>query len=248
VYRAGAVVHSLIEFRHQILLCRSGPTWQVQRDDYVDGPPFQSNAPSSYVLESWKGSAARLFGVRCNDSVDQEIFSPETAASSDLSAGRIGIESYGNRAGAYQYADRWWNDRNLYYGLYLSDCTNFISQCLYDRNGGQWAWDPDWHPFSVAFINADECYNWMRRTSMRLANDGANNYGAAYWWQKKYLMRGDLVFYDWDRNGSKDHSAIGVAYDNNMNVYVDAHTNNRYHAPWDLWQGLSPNYYMLCLR
>lgn len=253
--REGAVIavgqtnHCVISFRHLVTLTKGQNGWKIDTDVYVDDTPSAGDA-FSFTTGRQNGGSQELdssaIGVPFTTGKEGEtgfFASPGSQIQARLLHANV------NRSGAYQYADRWWNDRNLRYGLYLEDCTNFISQCLYDGNGGRRPGTNDWRPFSVAFINTDTCYNYMRRTAAARANDGNNDYGRAYYWQKKYMIRGDLVFYDWDGNGTKDHAAIGVAYDGNGDLLVDAHTNDRYHVPWDLWRsGPAPTYYMLDLR
>ncbi len=58
-------------------------------------------------------------------------------------------------------------------------------------------------------------------------------------WTPNAMMSGDVLFYDWDSNGVKDHESIQVAMgtDPNSGYYgnlIDAHTTNRYHAIWTL--------------
>ena len=45
--------------------------------------------------------------------------------------------------------------------------------------------------------------------------------------------QGDVISYDWNDDGVIDHQAIVVSTDGQ---YVDAHTNDRYHAYWTLAQ------------
>jgi hypothetical protein len=53
------------------------------------------------------------------------------------------------------------------------------------------------------------------------------------------VVTGDLLFYDWDSNGSIDHVGIqtgwGVDPDSGWyGNYQDQHSNDRYHAFWSL--------------
>jgi len=48
-----------------------------------------------------------------------------------------------------------------------------------------------------------------------------------------YAFQGDLVYYDWDTDGTNNHQSIIVTTDGQ---HVDAHTSNRYHVYWTLAQ------------
>jgi cell wall-associated NlpC family hydrolase len=52
------------------------------------------------------------------------------------------------------------------------------------------------------------------------------------------LTKGDVILFDWTSDGHHDHMAIlvgsGTSTDGYSGQYVDAHTNNRYHAFWTL--------------
>jgi hypothetical protein len=53
------------------------------------------------------------------------------------------------------------------------------------------------------------------------------------------IADGDLLFYDWESNGSKDHVSIVVGHGTDPSSgwfgdYIDQHTNNRKHAYWGL--------------
>lgn len=161
----------------------------------------------------------------------------------------ISFASY-NSSGAASYAETWWNSRNWNYPLFTADCTNFVSQAM--NVGGGWpekygsSEDAKWYcdtvipyllwSYSTSWINASFLYNYMRNYSTYLGSwktyptpSGDNT----------SIKTGDILSYDWDGNGSKDHSSIVTAYgkDPNSNYYGDLecqHTTNRYRAIWHL--------------
>lgn len=47
------------------------------------------------------------------------------------------------------------------------------------------------------------------------------------------LMLGDVIQYDWDKNGTWDHAAIVVDFENGI-PYVASHTNDHYMVPYIL--------------
>jgi len=165
-----------------------------------------------------------------------------------------------NPVSAASFADRWvlssnWCTGRLCFTGSGNDCANFVSYSLQSGGGyaevgyptGSTTDDHNWYVFYNSY------YHFYRYThSWSVAND-------LYWFEIWHypggflagtdsgdaanindgLIPGDLVFYDWDSNGTQDHVAIQVAHgtDPDKGWYgdlVDAHTNNRYHAFWSL--------------
>ena len=169
-------------------------------------------------------------------------------------ASRSSVEANGpapdfSGSSAVAYADRWATSFNSNYNRFNSDCTNFASQALHDPAGGHypyretgsnlWWMHWNWWGFSNTrswsvvtdnwnFLIADNPGGWD--WGYQPTNSNTNN--ARY---------GDLLFYDWDGNGTPDHIGIEAAYsgcDPHQAGYCgdlqDQHTNNHYHAIWHL--------------
>lgn len=164
--------------------------------------------------------------------------------------------TYSGNAAA-SYADSYALNPNSNYLLESSDCTNFVSQCLF--NGG-WSKvgtsvsDPNhwWYNNNGTSSTSDDTrnYTWIRAQWLSnfvlynsnpvrgtLLGEYPGNTTIAY---PSGMTRGDLCFYDWTDNGEIDHASIYVAdgTDPNGDHYtgrlVDQHTTNRYHAIWSL--------------
>lgn len=166
-------------------------------------------------------------------------------------------------AGACSYADRWSSNvprlRNPAYDPGIAnDCCNFVSQCLHDSSGGkkpydvsgtteafQWwtkktllGWDS-----TLSWVNCSHFYNY-------LMENPAGVYLATWDWDPETgypqptdstnrSFIGDVVFYDWDGTGSKDHVGIlvGSGRDNISGItgdLTDQHNTDRRHAIWHL--------------
>lgn len=160
-----------------------------------------------------------------------------------------------NRTNAVSYAELYALNPNPNYVHYLSDCTNFVSQCL--KYGG-------W-PYANTNLPATNVYAWWYKTSP-VSNSHAWSvadrlYGFTYCWSNPYrggpvspdtysgttsvaypsgVQAGDLFFYDWETDGTMNHVSIYVVDGTDPNgdhytgALIDQHTTNRYHAIWSL--------------
>ncbi|MNO38835.1 putative amidase domain protein [compost metagenome] len=135
------------------------------------------------------------------------------------------------------YADRWWDSFNPEFSAFEVDCTNYISQCLFaggapinytgKRESGWWykgyvggreAWSFSW---SVA--NALE----------RFLTHSSGGLRAELVDRPEQLSLGDVITYDWDGDGSFQHSTIVTAFDAGGMPLVNAHTVPSKHRYWD---------------
>ena len=154
-----------------------------------------------------------------------------------------------NGATAAAYADSWATSRNGNYPSFSNDCTNFTSQALHDSSGGGYPFryspHPEWWVERVLFW-------WNYTHSWSVVPDNWNFLMADYpgGWDWGYqdtskntngALKGDILFYDWDGNGTLDHTSIEVAYSGCdpanpswCGDLVDQHTNDRFHAIWHL--------------
>lgn len=146
---------------------------------------------------------------------------------------------------AASYADRYATSRNSNFPSFGSDCTNFTSQAI---NAGGYPMqysDPQW------WIQ-HEWWGWNYTHSWSVVVDNWNfliqDYPGGWDWGYQDTSRntngalyGDILFYDWDGNGTLDHTSMEVAYSGCdpsnpswCGDLVDQHTNDRYHAIWHL--------------
>ncbi|MCK0470428.1 amidase domain-containing protein [Halalkalibacter sp. APA_J-10(15)] len=136
-----------------------------------------------------------------------------------------------DRRKAVQYAERWWNDYNPQYEKFENNCTNFISQCLRaggaemrgfsNRSKGWWYNGRTWS------------YSWSVANAMRWYLSGANSGLRGEERARAELLEpGDVICYDFNGNGSWQHTTIVVAKDANGEPLVNAQTTNSRMRYW----------------
>lgn len=121
---------------------------------------------------------------------------------------------------AVAYADKYWKQYNRDYKEYRGvDCANFVSQCLY---AGGMPKTSDWFPQSVNWINVMGHIRHFKEYGTFLTASNAN------------VSVGNPVYYDWNGNGTYDHTALCVGKNSSGMPVVDGHTSNVYHVPWSM--------------
>jgi hypothetical protein len=159
--------------------------------------------------------------------------------------------------GAASYANYWWNKRNPDYMTWFDeDCTNFVSQAMHSGGGFSYVggsnryddnqWWARWSivngfDWSLSFTVSNDLYYFLLWHSPGGYPEGTasslSEQEATY--TPDNVITGDVIFYDWDSNGSQDHASIQVGWGTDPTSYwygnyVDQHTSNRYHAFWSL--------------
>lgn len=160
---------------------------------------------------------------------------------------------------AANYADWWAGSRNGAYPSFGSfpywgsDCTNFVSQAMYDGGfsmvgGGSetspWEWwirPNNWgrydfsHSWSVAAdLRQFLIYHYPGGYSQGTAPGSSTNY-----WTPDAVTTGDLLFYDWGRGEGISHVGMQVGYGTDPDMgwngnFTDQHQTDRRHAFWSL--------------
>lgn len=154
-----------------------------------------------------------------------------------FAAGRYARAGQYNREAAVQYADRWWETGNPAFAEFAVDCTNYISQCLFagkapihytgKRETGWWY---------KGYVNAREwwSYSWAVSNSFaRYLHTNTTGLRAELAERPEQLTLGDVIVYDWNGDGSFQHSTIVTAFDAGGMPLVNAHTVNSRHRYWD---------------
>lgn len=143
-----------------------------------------------------------------------------------------------DRRQAVRYAERWWNEYNPAYKKFTKDCTNYISQCLLaggakmhgapKRELGWWYEGENWS------------YSWALAHSLRWYLSGASSglMGEEVDSAEKLLL-GDVICYDFEGDGSWDHTTIVVAKDAAGMPLVNAHTNSSRNRYWSYEDSLA---------
>ena len=136
-----------------------------------------------------------------------------------------------DRVRAARYADAWWDGTNPRFPRFSDDCTNFVSQCLYAGGLPMWG-EPDraagwWFQFGQSPVWS---YSWSTAHALYLALTTA--FGARVVSDPAELRVGDVIFYDWNGEGTYHHSTIVTDFDAMGEPLVNAHTIDSYHRPW----------------
>ncbi|MDF9407992.1 amidase domain-containing protein [Pelotomaculum isophthalicicum JI] len=230
--------------RHWMKLTLKNGKWFILQDFYTDGlgdnslalDPIPSDGPAVVKKNEHTNSAA-------------------SSAPSLL-----------NREGTVKYADEFaglaWgagndNQYNIRYRDYNDqggDCTNFVSQCLGDQEGGRLPMDDNWFynlnegAGSQAWVRAETFGDWLvysgwgqrlaRGTFQELNTPGEKYPRGAV----RELQKGDVIGYG--KIGYSAHMAIVVGYDSKGYPLVNSHNVDRYHCPWDMGYDKSTIYHL----
>jgi hypothetical protein len=125
------------------------------------------------------------------------------------------------------YALTYWSDYNTdRYGVVTgTDCVNFTSQALIERG---WTMDDAWYAsgtgsdfdFSSPWVSSTAFMNYVADTgkATALTDD-----------QRDQVKLGDVVQFDWDNSGDRDHTAIVSKIEgtgDNIVIYYVGHTDD----------------------
>lgn len=161
-----------------------------------------------------------------------------------------------NRGNVADWADQYWNARPGGFPQFGDDCTNFTSQALWHGNidmrwpdfgwTGSYNTDNYWgaqenpvEKYTTSWTVAHTQDSWVlgafpnSMETVVLAKKAVADPPAGY------RQRADLIYYDWDDNGSINHTSIIVGsgddpHSSYNGTLVDQHTTDRKHAIWHL--------------
>ena len=122
------------------------------------------------------------------------------------------------------YVQANWNTRSTEYGdLEGRDCVNFASQSLIARG---WQQTDEWwhngtlgmHNYSPAWISSTAMRDWLAgHPELAVAVDGDD---------RDRVALGDIVQFDWDSSGNRDHTGIVVRIEGDQ-IFYASHSNDR---------------------
>lgn len=224
--------------RHTVGLVKKDNIWLISKDWYTD---FLQEA-----LHTYRGIY-----------IGKDYEGTVTASNIQIKAQKY------DRQKAVQYADKYcgiaWGSGNNFkynpkykdYNGIGGDCTNYVSQCISDKEeGGGIPFDNIWYAAfskynkalgSSAFVNTDVFWNYILYSGKgRLIKKGTY----------KELTKpieghpigvidgievGDLLCYE--KNSRINHFSIVTAKDSKGYPMINSHTNDRYHVPFDFGWG-----------
>lgn len=225
--------------RHWMQLVKKDSRWLIRRDFYTDGLGDDTLVPKPTPAD---GSACAGHVSRAGPPVRE------------ANGGNIRYDRRGAAGYADKYAGLAWGAGNnhQYNSAYRDlngnggDCTNFVSQCLVDQEGGKLPMDCAWYyrhdrrggSGSRAWVQTEAFASWLLYSGRaeRLARgafDELNRPGTKFpRGAVRELQTGDVIGYE--EKGHIEHFAIVVGIDSHGYPLVNAHTVDRYHCPWDM--------------
>lgn len=244
--------------RHAVDLVNKGGNWVIRREWYTD-PLGEDSLVPEVAPATARG--------RCSPALAVTAPGPASGVrdTKDAAAGK-GVRY--NRRGAIQYADKycgaaWGCGNNRRYNpryrdlTYIGgDCTNFASQVLGDRDGGNLPADYTWYATrgggSQAWVQTQGLADHLiRHGRARLVAKGM--YHQLVRASEKHprgaiaeLQPGDLIAYQ--EKGKIEHFAVVTATDSRGYRLVNSHTADRYHVPWDLGWDRKTVFWLLRMR
>lgn len=217
------VIQSGVGYDHTVTLDRSVGRLRVHRDAYRslggDSPDVQRNSAKFPTAIVRAGSSGRSGGGRL--------------------ARPLALTYFWDQAVNYCYTF-WFNYNTNYhnYNPYGGDCTSFISQAL--ANAGWTAGDrgdPTAYWYDAALPPLSEGTAWYNNNPQRtwIVN---NNRGYDAGSTPQNLLRGDIVYYDWNSPpaGDLEHTAMVTTIPVSTNRrLVTSHNPNFNELDWETW-------------
>ncbi|HEX4982922.1 MAG TPA: amidase domain-containing protein [Ilumatobacteraceae bacterium] len=125
------------------------------------------------------------------------------------------------------YALAHWKDYNVEdYGVVTgNDCVNFTNQSLIARG---WEMDDEWRTAGTG-SNFDFTKPWVSSTSLMRYLDASGRASALTDDQRDQVKLGDVVQFDWDKSGDRDHTGVVTRIDKTdagVEIFYAGHTDD----------------------
>ncbi|WP_246615571.1 amidase domain-containing protein [Clostridium thailandense] len=237
-----------VGIRHVLSLVKKDDKWMVYNDWYTDC--FED------ALQAYTGDIKENLSPPSGTAIKRAGYIPTLLQKQTYK------KSYYNREKAVEYADKycgaaWGSGNNFKYNKKYKDfngaggdCTNFASQVLGDKEGGELPTDYTWYCSYSRFGNSQGSTAWVNA-------DGLKDY-LIYSGKGSVIKKGtfkdlasplpdlpngilgklqlaDLVCYE--KKSNIDHFGIVTGFDSHGYPLINSHTTDRYHVPWDLGWG-----------
>lgn len=236
------VVSKLANLKHIVTLHKTKTGWAILNDEYQD----ELSQAMAYATKDTLIERARVNHEEGSKShtTTASIY----ASSTSDNVAPLSTHSY-NKSAAVSYADTWWNSVNPTYHLEANDCTNYVSQAMYegtshvmsnpDNYSTKWYYDFYTHSGSLPWLRVDELKTFIT------TNSGRGPYGSSVGICS--LQIGDVIqMFNTDGSGKWSHSVmlaqiIGPC--SSLSYFlIDAHTTNRYHYPLSYYAAYQMRY------
>lgn len=243
-YIGGKAVNNFgLGTRHAIEMVNKNDKWLIRKDWYID--PLDEDTIQNTA------EAASIYPLFANK------FDIHVSGARDTVNGATPYNNVYDREQAVEYADKYnggafktdksyrYNQKYLDYTGLGGDCTNFVSQCLSDKEGGglsqDYTWFYDGKNGSKPWVQAQAfkdylVYSGKGSIVAKGKYDDVVNY-------VKNLEFGDLICYE--EKGKIEHFSIITGFDDQLVPYVNSHSSDRYHAPWDLGWNKNTTFYLI---
>lgn len=177
------------------------------------------------IAAIWGGIALAPEAVQ---QIQRSSAASDASASAD-SQGAPGPQSAADPAVQAQldYVLEYWSDYNLddYGMLDDNDCVNFTSQSLIERG---WQMDDEWWTEGTG-LDFDYTSAWVSSTSFRDYLEESGRATPLSDDQRDQVKLGDIVQFDWDNSGDRDHTGVVTAIEgsgDNITIYFAGHTDD----------------------
>ena len=119
------------------------------------------------------------------------------------------------------------------------DCANFVSQTLYARG---WHMNNEW---SDKKVNGKQLYTraWISSTALHDYIESHKLAKALTWGQRNLVEVGDIVQFDWDNSGDRDHTTVvsGILQvGSSKEILVAQHSRGAFNFPISALLALHP--------
>lgn len=242
-----------VRLTHVGELIKSGEGWKFYKDWYLDCfndaiMGYNAIIPEEYVSEDYGYKAVPVSNLA-------STYNREKAAEY---ADKYSAVPWAN-GGNYGYNKKYRN----YNGI-GGDCTNYVSQCLGDKEAGNLRFDGVWYCHygrgngntagSAAWLNAQKFKNYLvysgkgkqiaKGNYKKLTTPAETNNNIV---PITRLMLGDIISFE--EKGTVVHNAIVTGFDSHGYPLVNTHTVDRYHVPWDLgWSDKDIQFFLIHIR
>jgi len=217
---------------HLTSLRRDGSAWVIESDDNqfgIQSNPIEGQAKPVDMQPSGTDRLASSNGYRVFIPLivqgSSQVATTQEVANLDTTNATLAATYSREAASGYALARGGQSNENGYHD-FGNNCTNFISQCLkaggwpektgYYKSTDGWWYHGLWPTYAAYPWHNAHYWWWFTQ------NTGRGTILSSIW----DLWFGDILQYDWQKDGTVDHSAIVSSRSYNGTIYMAQHTSN----------------------